>query len=109
MENKTWILRDSDGNLPTEDEASTFRDWLVRDKFAPKVWCKESYDEDGNGIMCEWRFAANETGKTMIAMSTDLAMLKRLNNHHVEILEQVKLAVAAKDFRAACRLLGIEG
>jgi len=108
MENKTWILTDSDGNLPTAEEAKTFRDWMCRDKYAPQVQCKEGRGKDGSTIRCEWQFKANVTGRTMIALDAQNANLRRVNDQHVSLLEQVKVAIQANDKKAARKLLGIE-
>lgn len=108
MDDKIWIIRDSNDELPSAEEAATFRDWFTRNKFAPRVNCKEQHDDEGKTLLCEWQFWSNETGVLMTELSSENAMLRRVNVHHVELLESLRLAVAANDKATVKNLLGIE-
>ena len=107
MSEKTWIIRDADGNLPTADEADDLRKMFCRDAYAPQLKCKEQYDADGNTTLCEWQFSPGATGGSMFDLAQEKEALRQMNNRHVSILELVKLAVGARDMRTAKKLLGL--
>jgi len=108
---KTWIIKDSDGNLPTKEEADEIKEWITGEASCPVVGCTHAMDLSGAVVKCEWRFRETVGRPTITGLKAQIEemflQLEEAQKHKLH-LDAVELAAAAGDMKAIREFFGVE-
>jgi hypothetical protein len=100
MVGKKWILKDSDGNLPTAEDVEQFLSWLTHETSRPVVGVKQ------NKSACEFSFTDPGDRPTFSDMEAAAQSAKHQLSELKAFVSAAELAVGAKDWETVRRIFG---
>lgn len=109
MYNKKWIIRDTDGNLPTEAELTQFLGWLRCETSCPIVVTKTAAEEDGQPLVAmQMEFHETDDRPTIQTVALAAQQYKGMNDQAERMIEEVREAAKLKDWKLIRRLLNLK-
>ena len=109
MIDKTWVLKTTDGELPSDDDVEQLQRWLTHDDSRPVMHTMVQRNPDTKAVTrCEFRFEKTTGRLTCASAVFAHDNLKRFSDKQAQFIEVLRLAVVAKDWDAVQRLYGTE-